>query len=140
MIPDSVKQAFEPYAWKVRFVKNGRYGLLKYEEKGRKPAKMSAEDFMYAVKETNEISRVLKLVDPHYRFKIYATDDGYITKMKLRASADLLAGSLAMEFLQHSHKLQHMIRWKQAKMFLAGYFIGFILGILAAAAYFLFKG
>jgi hypothetical protein len=137
-IPNLVKQIFsEPYYWKIKLLKNGDYGILRYEEKGKKPNDITEKEFRNAAEILMEYGKKLKEIDRHSYFKIFITGDEYTAKMKLRTYFDILAGSLSLEFLQYSGKVQHLIIKKQLKLFLIGYIIGFLFGLAAAAAYFL---
>jgi hypothetical protein len=137
-IPDSVKEIFsEPYYWKIKLLKNGDYGILRYEEKGRKPDNITEKEFKKGTEILMEYGRKLKEIDRHSYFKIFITVDEYTVKMKLRTYFDILAGGLALEFLQYSSKVRHLIIKKQLKLFLIGYIIGLLFGLAAAAAYFL---
>jgi hypothetical protein len=120
-----------PYRWDIKLVKKRDYGVLRYRERGKKLENISDSEFRYAAWIINKASEILKEIDPDNCFRVNIRENEYISEIKLKGDMDYIAGGLALEFLQFSPKVQHMIRWKQTKMFLIGYFIGLLLGVLA---------
>jgi hypothetical protein len=121
----------KPYRWDIKLVKKGEYGILRYRERGKKPENVSDSEFRSAAWIINKASEILKEIDPDSYFKVNIRENEYISEMKLKGDMNYLAGGLALEFLQFSPKVQHMIRRKQIKMFLVGYFVGLVLNVLA---------
>jgi hypothetical protein len=141
MISETEKYAFSrPYFWSLILEKKEDMGILRYHERGKKPEDVSPTDFRWAAERLTEISGELKKIDPDFRFSVNIGDEEYSMDMELKGSLDCIAGSLALEFMQLSPRLRQMIKRNLAKMFLAGYFVGLIFGILAVAAATVFPG
>jgi len=120
----------KPYRWDIKLIKKGDHGILRYRERGKKPKDVSDSEFRVAAWVVNKASEILKEIDPDNCFRVNIRENEYISEMKLKGDMDYIAGGLALEFLQFSPKVQHMLKWKQTKMFLIGYFIGLFLGVL----------